>query len=215
MKWFGGFTVWLMGIVFAAGVFAQSGVDYFPMSVGNYWEYTLSQKSDSLLAGPTRREVAGFQADGERKVFSVTNEAAGQSKAYAWFRVQPDGEVAMFSLSIGPDLGSSLMDFDPPVIILPGKPAVGHTWEITLPNSKNENYTAGTFRIESDREPVTVPAGTFRNCLKIKQILFDESGQETGVMYHYYARSVGNVLTEQTSPENKRYRSELNKYTVK
>lgn len=201
---------------FVSGVIAQTGADYYHLGMGNFWVYKKISASDSVvIEEPDRREVAVFQADGKSKVFGVKNEYIKLSGSYHWFKTLPDGEVDMFALGMGADLGQLLMNFDPPLVILPEKPTVGATWEMKMPNSENKLYTAVKLCVESNEETVTVPAGTFRDCLKVKQIAFDENGKESSTALLYYAKGVGEVFIDHIEPESKRYRSELVEYSVK
>ena len=145
----------------------------------------------------------------------MKSEYSGKSETYYWFKTLPKGKVIMVSLGISPNPGRMLMDFDPPLTVLPEKPVTGAAWEHQLPGHGDTLFTAGKYRIESEGETVTVPAGTFRNCLKVKQVILDENGKEVGVLLHWYARGVGEVLSEQLEPEGRRYRSELQEYSVK
>ena len=42
------------------------------------------------------------------------------------------GEIALISLGISPDIGSSLADFDPPLVLLPGESVAGNSWEMKM-----------------------------------------------------------------------------------
>jgi hypothetical protein len=69
-------------------------------------------------------------------------------------------------------------------IIITGKPAVGQKFSAeNAPGITTESDT-----IESLGETVTVPAGTYTGCVKIKEVLDDGS-----VEYKYYAPGVGVV----------------------
>jgi len=199
-------------------IYAQSGIDYYPLGMNNFWVYKHAPADDSTAVFSfVRREVAGFQNDGEGKVISVKNVSAARD-SYQWYKISSKGEIALISLGIGPDIGSSLADFDPPLVLLPGESVAGNSWEMKMEvavNNINKMITIGVCRIESDRENVTVPAGTFRNCLKVRQTKMDENGKESGTIYVYYAHGVGNILTEQVAPPANRFRDELVEYSIK
>jgi hypothetical protein len=69
-----------------------------------------------------------------------------------------------------------------PGVILPGKPKVGDQFraEDVAPITTEDN------EIISLKEKVTVPAGSYKNCLKVKEMLSDG-----GIEYKYYAKGVG------------------------
>jgi hypothetical protein len=198
----------------ATEALAQTGTEYYPLGMGDFWVYKKIPASDSVSA-LDRREVAGFQTDGAGNIFSVKNEGSGISESYQWYRVLPQGKVILFSLGAGPDMGQALVNFDPPFTLLPEKPTAGTAWDVKMMSSEKKLYTACTFLVESAGETVTVPAGTFRNCLKVKMVAFDENGKKTGVSMHSYAKGVGEVLVEQVEPVSERFRQELTEYTVK
>jgi hypothetical protein len=202
--------------LFATSAFAQTGAEYYPLGLDDFWVYKhISPKDSTVIHEPDKREVVSYQVDGENKIFGVKNTYAGVSDSYAWYKTLPEGIVVMFSLGTGPDLGSALMDFDPPLIILPEKLVVGSLWEIKMTDSVNKLFTMGISHVESTGETVTVPAGKFQNCLKVKLVTFYENGKEKDVSYNYYAKGVGEVLSEQVEPESERSRSELTEYSVK
>ncbi len=75
-------------------------------------------------------------------------------------------------------------DTPAPGIILPGKPKVGDKFKSEdVSNAITEND-----EVVSVSESVTVPAGTYRNCVKVEERLADGT-----VEYKFYARGVGVV----------------------
>ena len=72
-----------------------------------------------------------------------------------------------------------------PVLVMPANPQSGMTLSV-------QNVTGGVQQMDDEvisvSETVTVPAGTFTNCLKVKEILSDGT-----VQYNYYAPNVGVV----------------------
>lgn len=107
------------------------------------------------------------------------------------------------------------MVFEPPLTILShDAPEKGAVWELRLP-VPGGTQLAGKSTVESTGETVKVPAGTFRNCLKVKSVSFDETGAEADVTYSWYAKGVGEVRTEQTAPRDRRFKSELKEYTIR
>jgi hypothetical protein len=96
---------------------------------------------------------------------------------------------------------------DKPGIIMKAHPAIGDFYrqEFSLENAEDFAETV------SLTESVTVPAGSFTNCLKSKET----TPLETDLLeYKFYAPGVGNVLTSMPEPETGRNsrRSDKNKW---
>jgi hypothetical protein len=65
-------------------------------------------------------------------------------------------------------------------------PKVGATWEINI--DATDVQFKYTYTVESVNETVTVPAGTFKNVIKVKIV------SNYGTSYHYYAPGVGEIV---------------------
>src|SRR5665811_125212 len=66
--------------------------------------------------------------------------------------------------------------------------------------------------VMSVTETVSVPAGTFANCLKISETHYDSSGTAIWHEYHYYAYGIGLVKDERTLPGNEAHTDVLTEY---
>jgi hypothetical protein len=219
MKLFAYPALLVSALFFLSDASAQSASDYYPVSVGRKWIYRhTSPEGDS--PGKFIREVVGKQLVAGNEAVVVKNDLAGKEMSYQWFRTLPNGDIALISLSTRPDQGTTLVDFDPPLVILPKEPRTGDIWETKVmmtneANNETKLTTLNIFRMESDCETATVPAGTFTNCLKVKMTNLDDDGSESGITYIYYARGIGQVLAEQIEPEAKRFREEMMEYSIK
>jgi hypothetical protein len=71
-----------------------------------------------------------------------------------------------------------------PGLLLPGNPKLGDQFR----SEDVPKITTEDNEVVSLSETVTVPAGTYQNCLKIKETLSDG-----GIEYKYYAKGVGCV----------------------
>lgn len=69
-------------------------------------------------------------------------------------------------------------------MIIPGKPAIGQKFSA----ERAEGITREDDTIESLSETVTVPSGTYKGCVKLKEVLDDGT-----IEYKYYAPGVGVV----------------------
>ena len=201
---------------FALETFAQTGADYYPLGKGSSWQYRITPIGNSTIKPDTTKMlILGKQFIGDKEAFVRKNEMKDGACSYQWLQKDTKGNIVLASLSSEPSRERAIVDFDPPMIILSHDAQnVGAAWEIRQKTNIGELLTA-TFRVESNRDSVTVPAGTFRNCLKVKYVELDENGKETGIHSMFFAKGVGIVLMEQLEPESRRSREELIEYSVK
>ncbi len=84
--------------------------------------------------------------------------------------------------------------FDPPLhwLNFPETLYVGYTWECYAPDMGG-NYK---WIVESLTETVTVPAGTFNECTKMKLIVVETAGDTVQISNMYYAQDVGTVMNK-------------------
>jgi hypothetical protein len=80
-----------------------------------------------------------------------------------------------------------------PGIVMPGDPKPGKPYR----QEYSPNIAEDMGQVIAINETVTVPAGTFNGCVKIKEWSMLESGNE----YQWYAKAVGVVRTENTARE--------------
>jgi hypothetical protein len=207
-----------MYIVFlcAPTISAQTGADYYPLHKGDSWLYQTTPVGKSEIQKRSHKVVNwGKLFIGDKEATVMENKDMNGNGTYQWIQKDSEGNIVLASISKEPRRERSLVDFDPPMIILShDAQTVGSSWETRQKTNLGELRT-NTFRVESNSESVTVPAGTFRECLKVKRIDFDQNGKIDGTSYVYFAKGIGIVLTEQTKPENKKYREELVEYLVK
>ncbi|MDP2984599.1 MAG: hypothetical protein Q8O92_14870 [Candidatus Latescibacter sp.] len=196
-------------------VSAQTGADYYPLRKGDSWLYKTTPIGKSGISSRTDKVVVwGKLFVGDKEAIVKENEDQNGSRSYQWLQKDSEGNIVLASISTEPSRERRLVDFEPPMIIISHDAQnVGASWEIRQKTNLGE-LLSGTFLVESNKEKVIVPAGTFRDCLKVRQISYDENGKN-GTRYIFFAKGIGIVLTEQTEPENKRYRDELVEYTVK
>ena len=113
-----------------------------------------------------------------------------------------------------------IVKWNPPLTILPrdaGK--AGTSWVITMNvvREKPEHREMAVeypYVVASTGETVTVPAGTFSDCIRVRGIETSDNGDILRVSDTYYAPDVGNVLFIQSKPEDTAFRSELVAYSI-
>ena len=191
-------TFLLISLAVLAGaqiVSAQGATDYYPLHVGYYWV----QHTDTISGGyqPTtfRQDIEGTDLIlGEEYYRSsnwfTTDDGSSESRWYTWVREDPTGIV----LGAFGDTGivDSATIYDPPLPSLPNEAvdSVGYTWEFDFPEAGG-HYSLS---VESITETVQVPAGIFNDCIKIKLVITDTSGDTTQMNHYYGAEGVGEVL---------------------
>lgn len=190
------YAVGLLAVLSAGTALAQQPAlpraDYFPLNAGSKWVYKTGD-SDVTVA------VAGVErADGEDRV-RVDTETPSGTKTAEYFVVRLDG---VYRVQVKDEKVA------PPVKVLPIPVKVGATWDV---NSKlNTQAIKGTFVVKSDRERVTVPAGTF-DAILVEGKDFDIAGAKTTIRI-WFAKDRGIVQEEFVLQSNEAIRLELYRF---
>jgi hypothetical protein len=157
---------------------------YFPLKEGLRWEYSVtsnqSETKKLVITNLAPREVQGTKVTPRKWELGGTTfiELMKQDESGVYRYAEQPGENA------------------PPSLITPIEChlkfpiAPGSSWNMT---TKIGNSTLNlSLTIESVSDEVRVPAGTFKDCVKVKQVGENEAG--TAVMgYEWYAPKVGVV----------------------
>ena len=170
---------------------AQTPIDYFPLSVGDYWiqHGELGDEDPKIFT----MEIEGTDLiDGDeyvRKLNLVEHEDGSYITSwYVWMREDND-DILFGALGESPDIEEATI-FDPPHIFWPAQMVVpGSTWFYDAP----EIGGTFTFVIVSNDESVTVPIGTFHNCLQVDLVITNAENDTTQTNTYYYAENVGEV----------------------
>lgn len=128
--------------------------DYYPLAVGDHWEYKLSPGT----------KVYASDVTATRQINGVTTYAVAIQSAYSFMAKQPDG-IYQYGQS-DPDQPSKAVIYDPPQLFYKLPFAAEETWEATAANDpmqKNGEMVTVSGRCNGF-DTVTVPAGTFTNC---------------------------------------------------
>jgi len=178
---------------------------YFPLKEGMRWEYNVTSDQGEtkklLITNLTPREVQGT------KVTPRKWELGGTT--FIELMKQDDSGVYRYAEQPGENAPPSLIT--PIECHLKFPIAQGNSWNMATKLGKSTLSISLT--IESVSDDVKVPAGTFKDCLKIKQVGENDAG--TAVMgYEWYAPKVGVVKSivtikqktqEGTKSENRSY----------
>lgn len=162
---------------------AESGDTYFPLKPGMSWIYEIvSDKHPTqkiVVTNLPPREVKGT------KVTPRKSEAGGSARFY----LVGSDDKGIFRF------GEQKSETADPEIITPRdyyirNPATtGTTWDTTVkmgPEEVTINLT-----IESTSDSVTVPAGAYKDCLKIRHVGSNQDKSLTVEAYEWYAPEVG------------------------
>ncbi len=195
---------------------AHAEPDYYPLHVGNRWvcAYSsvegISQHPDTAVS-----EVVDF--DGT--YFIIKNQSIGaekNSESFNW--LQKDNEGNTLYCSLGTSREITLIDWDPPLVVFPSNTEPGETWSHIFEQHSDEYpdsvfYARTELKIIGSGETVTVPAGTFGNCVRIQRIHLDAMGDTSSVHEAVYAPGVGNIFST-IKKEDAVYEGKLIEYSV-
>jgi PKD repeat protein len=162
------------------------GCDYFPLSAGNHWEYNTGT-ADVEGSEHTFVDGIGLRVDWDLVFESDTSVSF-------WNCI--DGALAF----MGKYDQDGLVYVNDPFVglasILANSMYVGAQWTLF----GEEGTGVDSLRIEVlGTESVTVPAGTFDDCLKIQATIFDNDPAVTYTDEAYFAEGVGLVKEERIS----------------
>ena len=183
----------------------ELGESYYPLKEGMRWEYNVTSDQGAtkklVITNLAPREVQGTKVTPRKWELGGTTfiELMKQDESGVYRYAEQPGENA------------------PPNLITPIEChlkfpiAPGSSWNMT---TKIGNSTLNlSLTIESVSDEVKVPAGTFKDCVKVKQAGENEAGT-TVLGYEWYAPKVGVVkslvtikqkTTAGTTSENRTY----------
>ena len=197
---------------------AHTANPYYPMAVGNRWEYLL-EAADKNIHRRHEYLVLDCLRENGSDVFVVRGSLPDAGITYDnWIEVTGDGDV-IFKAEDSIIMILAI-DFEP-WVILPGNPTeAGMTWKRVL-EQHYEDYPDSTFHsvtqstLEAENETITVPAGTFYGCIKILIEEYDPWKNHTGTSHKWFAPGVGLVKMVVDFPADKLLTQVLVAYEVK
>ncbi|MBT4485541.1 MAG: hypothetical protein HOC71_17880 [Candidatus Latescibacteria bacterium] len=203
-----GFYLLLMTVTYNCSI-AQTN-DYYPLAVGNYWVYKSEPNKNSDYEPRSYKTfIESTDTVNGNECYTINSNI--KKGSVRWTGFDKSGNVTIYAIGTKKFI---FKEWNPPFILIPNNVSQGLTWENkdaghsdAYPDSVF--YAAFSCRIESTNETVTVPAGTFDNCLKILQTFRQPGGDYPSVDISYYAKGVGRVMSV-----NKDIRTELIEYFV-
>ncbi|MDQ7787727.1 MAG: hypothetical protein RDU01_08960 [Thermodesulfovibrionales bacterium] len=173
--------------------------EYFPLGQGDTWTYR--EDDDDL----TVKTISGTEKINSIDAAKIIDEDGDyylwtNNDGLAWHKEYDADDV--------PGCGWEQFNFNPPIIASGAIVSIGSTYASTSTVSKTD-CTGGSatltvsyvFSIEGI-DSVTVPAGTFNNCLRLKGILTVNGSTETNEMTIWLAKGVGKVKSISISTQN-------------
>ncbi len=184
---------------------------YHPLHVGDRWVYETPFSMGEDIPQKLKVVVEDRDLNGGEYVYKVRNESHGSNSSYWWLRVTDSGDVLFTALGIEQGV---LADWDPPLMIMPGKACeVGRTWDVVL-DDQHADYP-DKYLVESSQDTVVVPAGVFRDCIKVKTEIYGPDGRLTKTFTTWYAPNVGKVASILEKPDHEKHCEVLVEYEVK
>ncbi|MFC1552067.1 hypothetical protein ACFL6P_05815 [Candidatus Latescibacterota bacterium] len=227
------YNLLLIFFLFSLNVNAQTATDYYPLSVGSMW--ITKYIHTGCNAEPSSMSKQRIDFIGEDGLIGMKSSSEAQSDFPAscgWYKKDMNGDVFFCKTGVYPnptivkfkfDVPMVIMEWNPPILIIDASEMKkGGSWEYqdeqfrtVSPDSTVKVTITNTSIVDSVNETVTVPAGTFTNCIKVRGTAITSLGDTTGVSTSFYAPGVGRVLCIDDNPEDQASRAELIEYVIK
>jgi len=166
----------LLSIAIVCGSVLDSHAQrYYPDDFGNTWTLRSTDGIDErvvTIEGPEtiRNESLQVISDGTYPISAPTND----NPTKLFIKTAPNGVLIFRAIVTVAVFGEITIDYSPPETFLPVPIELGSEWTVSgeatasLFGLKIKVETTNTAKVVAI-EDVTVPAGTFRDCLKIEQ----------------------------------------------
>ena len=168
----------LLSIAIVCGSVSDSHAqNYYPDDFGNTWTLRSTDGIDERVVTIEGPETIGAESlkvisDG---TYPVSDPTSNNPNKF-FIKTTPDGVLIFRAIATVAILGEITIDYSPPQTFLPVPIGVGSEW--TVVGEATASLFTLAIKIEATNaakviaiEDVTVPAGTFRNCLRIEQQL--------------------------------------------
>ena len=181
--------------------------DYYPLQVGDVRLYivNITEAGQPPRIFLEREPISRTENIGGAETFIIGElEWDCWNEEYDAFAWDTDG-LKMYREAECEDGQPEVINFDPPVLLTPRQFALGETKNRTV-QVDGENITAEQ-TLEAI-EDVTVYAGTFNNCLRLRS-RFDFGGGDFEESVSWYAEGIGLVKEEITETEDGETETEI------
>lgn len=182
--------------------FAQTGANYYvPLKVGNFLKLHTVPMAEGWSQRTTVYSIDGTDMiDGQlyyrQKSTEIMDSEPGKEVIIGIFWLRQDLQGNILLGAISPN-GSSNIDSAIKISssIFPNE-------FLTQGFSRSYPFGIETYNdsVLSVSETVTVPTGTYTNCIKVRDMHRNAAGDITFLEYHYYAKNIGLILNTRTEP---------------
>lgn len=184
------------------GTGTTSAQNYYPAEIGNTW---VLESQDGAERATYTLETPDEDLRNEKfRTLRIVTEALGTTSMETnTFLIEIDTEgITLHKLvaELGPIFGIVRMEFSPPAIFFPPTLQLGEMWETF---GEADVYLVGNVAVSSVNkvaaiEDVVTPAGTFKNCLKIRIDTKTTAalGSSRSTSYQWLAPDIGPVKFE-------------------
>lgn len=168
----------LLSVAIVCGSASDSHAQsYYPDEVGNTWVLHSTDGIDERVVTIEGTETIGNESlkvisDGTYPISDPTNSNPNKF----FIKTEPDGVLIFRAIATVAVLGEITIDYSPPQTFLPVPIDVNSEWIVA--GEATTSLFGLEIKIEATNtakvvaiEDVTVPAGTFRDCLKVEQQL--------------------------------------------
>jgi hypothetical protein len=185
---------WVITVFFSLpGSSNAEAADYFPLQVGNAWTYSppsgvYGNRVDSIIGTETINGTLAYIWNCQETLMYTLNEKR-------WLERAGD-DLRMHKIWSNKGMDAT---FTPALTVGKLNPSLGETYSFEADMKVNgvSVHFKGTHNIESITDTVTVAAGTFNNCIRIRELFeYKSNGVVTGYAYNkiWYAPDVGPII---------------------
>lgn len=192
----------IIGVLFMGNCYAAK--EYYPNHLGNLW---ILESADETQQH--RIEILEKIRYRNRDVNLLRRKTKGGGNDDFYIATEPNGDIKVYWSKVSNGLlGDLVFDYDSPQLFMPANLMVGSFWQIT---GETRGIKSQTICTVVAREDVTVPAGTFHDCLKIQQNFLVKAFLPINVQsFMWLAPNIGVVKEQDTG----RVIFELTQYKV-
>jgi hypothetical protein len=169
--------------IFASAPYKIPPGNYYPLAVGNQWTYKMIPDGKTYNEDVTQKTAVG---DHDAYAVAIDDDYSYMGKL--------KGSVYQFGQG-EPSSPKNMAVFDPPQLVYPLPFSIGSTWETPVPSEAmvqdSENvYVNGSVE---DKADITVPAGTFVDCIHV--VVDDPRDSPSEETELWFAANIGIVKT--------------------
>jgi len=199
MKLFSKYSLIALTTSFAlfAMVTAVFAHEYYPNFIGNRWRLRNSVSGEERIVSITEKKMILEQET------NLLERGTKDNVDKLYIANERDGTLKLYSSEINVGFfGALTFNYNPPEVFMPYPLNVGTMWTVSG-KTKVILVTLSSLTVATveAKEDVTVPAGTFRDCFKIRQDYTTQPIEIKVTTYMWLAPNVG-LIKEMDSQKN-------------